>query len=117
MGNVREDVINDIPRGTRISIILKEDCKEYLNSTKLQGLIKQYSEFISFPIKLWLADEVDVQVVDDQMTQKRQEFENKKAKEEGREPTKVEKVMKTEWDKEWKVASMNDSKPIWQRSP
>jgi heat shock protein beta len=111
------DEDSDLVRGTRISLQLKDECKDYLNTTKLQGLIKQYSEFIAFPIKLWIADDIDKQVQDDEMTKKRQEFEDKKANEEGREPTKVEPVMKTQWDKEWKFSVMNDSKPIWQRNP
>merc|ERR1712157_128757 len=114
---VFEDDSETLVRGTRISLRLKDDCKEYLNTLKLQGLVKQYSEFITFPIKLWLDDDVDTQVVDYEMTTKRQTFENKKAKEEGREPTKVEKVMKTEWEKNWKFATVNESQPIWQRNP
>jgi heat shock protein beta len=114
---VFEDDSETLVRGTRISLQLKDDCKEYLNTLKLQGLVKQYSEFITFPIKLWLDDDVDTQVVDDEMTTKRQTFEDKKAKEEGREPIKVETVMKTEWKKAWKYASMNETKPIWQKSP
>merc|ERR1719321_1721307 len=51
------------------------------------------------------------------MTKKRQNFEYKKAKEENREPVKVEPVVKTEWEKEWKSALVNDSKPLWQKSP
>jgi heat shock protein beta len=68
----------DLVRGTRISLQLKDECKDYLNTIKLQGLIKQYSEFIAFPIKLWIADDIDKQVQDDEMTKKRQEFEDKK---------------------------------------
>jgi heat shock protein beta len=112
---VYEDVTEDIVRGSRITLELKDDCLHYLDTVKLQGLIKQYSEFIAFPIKVWVADDVDRQVVDKDMTIKRQQFEDNKAKDERRQPIKVEPVMKTEWKKEWKFTLMNDSKPIWQR--
>jgi HSP90 family molecular chaperone len=41
-----------ISRGTRITLHLKEDAWEYADEKKLAALIKQYSEFIAFPIKL-----------------------------------------------------------------
>lgn len=50
---VREDESQDLPRGTRITLHLKEDAAELADAAKLGSLIKQYSEFIQFPIKLW----------------------------------------------------------------
>lgn len=50
---IREDESADVPRGTRITLHLKEDAKELADPAKLGNLIKQYSEFIQFPIKLW----------------------------------------------------------------
>ena len=43
----------DLKRGTRITLFLKEDSKELADDKKLGSLIKQYSEFIQFPIRLW----------------------------------------------------------------
>lgn len=40
-------------RGTRIVLHLKEDAGDMADYKKLQQLIKQYSEFIQFPISLW----------------------------------------------------------------
>lgn len=39
--------------GTRIELSLKEDCDEYLEDYKLRELLKKYSDFVNFPIKLW----------------------------------------------------------------
>ena len=50
---MREDEAKDLPRGTRITLHLKGDATELADATKLGNLIKQYSEFIQFPIKLW----------------------------------------------------------------
>ena len=50
---LREDSGEKLSRGTRITLHLKEDAHDLADDKKLAGLIKQYSEFISFPIKLW----------------------------------------------------------------
>lgn len=41
-------------RGTELRIFLKEECQEYLDEAKLQELVGKYSEFINFPIYLWV---------------------------------------------------------------
>lgn len=43
-------------RGTRIVLHLKEESGEMADYKKLQQLIKQYSEFIQFPISLWVME-------------------------------------------------------------
>ncbi len=51
---IREDIDGEpLTRGTRVTLHLKEDAAEYASDKKLGSLIKQYSEFIAFPIKLW----------------------------------------------------------------
>ena len=44
---------DDLGRGTKIVLSLKEDCLEFLEEERLKGLIKRYSEFITFPIYLY----------------------------------------------------------------
>ncbi|MFH0784422.1 MAG: molecular chaperone HtpG [Pseudomonadota bacterium] len=47
--------ISEIPglrRGTKIIIELKDDAKDYVQKWKIESIIKQYSSFVSFPIKL-----------------------------------------------------------------
>lgn len=39
-------------RGTKIIVELKDDAKEYVEKWKIESIIKQYSAFVSFPIKL-----------------------------------------------------------------
>jgi molecular chaperone HtpG len=41
-----------IRRGTKIVIDLKDDCTEYSDAEKIKGIITQYSNFVSFPIKV-----------------------------------------------------------------
>jgi heat shock protein beta len=109
---VLEDSVRDIERGTRITLQIRDDSSEYFDTLRIRSLIAQYSEFIAFPIKLWLSDENECQVEDTKMTYKRQSFENKKAYQEGRRPFRVEPVYKTRWQKEWKYTVVNACKPI-----
>ena len=44
-----------IRRGTKIILSLKEDAHEFANHTRIKSIIKRYSSFVSFPIKV--ADE------------------------------------------------------------
>ena len=44
--------MNGLHRGTKIIIELKDDAKEYAQKYKIETIIKQYSAFVSFPIKL-----------------------------------------------------------------
>ncbi len=39
-------------RGTEIILTLKEDAKEFLNKYKLETIIKKYSDFVGFPIRI-----------------------------------------------------------------
>jgi len=45
-----------IRRGTSITLTLKEDCFHYADPTVIKGIIKRYSSFVPFPIKV--GDEV-----------------------------------------------------------
>ena len=55
---VREEPASSLERGTRITLHLKPDALELADDKKLGALIKQYSEFIAFPIKLWAVESV-----------------------------------------------------------
>lgn len=51
---------NTLGRGSRVSIHLKTENHEFLEEKTLTELIKKYSEFINFPIKLKTFKKVDV---------------------------------------------------------
>ena len=59
---MREEPASSLERGTRITLHLKPDALELADDKKLGALIKQYSEFIAFPIKLWAVESVPEQV-------------------------------------------------------
>lgn len=42
----------DLPRGTKITLELKDDAKEFAQESTIEHIIKRYSSFVSFPIEL-----------------------------------------------------------------
>lgn len=62
----RDTTGESIGRGTRIILHLKEDQQEYLEERKIKDLVKKHSEFISYPISLWVEKTVDKEVEDDE---------------------------------------------------
>uniref|UniRef100_A0A0C9S9G4 TSA: Wollemia nobilis Ref_Wollemi_Transcript_893_3041 transcribed RNA sequence n=1 Tax=Wollemia nobilis TaxID=56998 RepID=A0A0C9S9G4_9CONI len=96
------DPENLIPRGTKITLFLKPDDKyDYTNPERIESLVKNYSQFVSFPIYTWKEKSQTKEVEDDSVEV--QEGEKKKTK------TVTEKY----WD--WELA--NETKPLWMRNP
>ncbi|KAH8063044.1 heat shock protein 81 [Aureococcus anophagefferens] len=52
-------------RGTRIVLTMKEDMAEYLEERRLKDLVKKHSEFVGFPIKLYVEKTQEKEVTDD----------------------------------------------------
>ncbi|KAJ3048375.1 hypothetical protein HK097_010632 [Rhizophlyctis rosea] len=110
---------NTLGRGTQIIIHLKDDELEFLETDRLSGLVKKYSEFINFPIYLWTTrtetEEVPIEEEEkpsDKAETENEEVEDVSDKEEAQKP-KTKTITKTVAD--WEL--MNTNKPIWTRSP
>ena len=56
---VRRDASDDLTRGTKIILKLKDDQLEFLEERKLKELVKKHSEFIGFPIELYCEKKED----------------------------------------------------------
>ncbi len=67
-----------------VTLFLKEDAAELADPVRLARLIKQYSQFISFPIKLYQSTKQPVKVEDVEATKKKREAEAAKAAAEGK---------------------------------
>merc|ERR1712151_166378 len=107
-----------IGRGTRLTLHMKEDMSEYLEESRLKDLVKKHSEFIGFPIKLYIEKTTEKEVTDDEDDEDDDENEDKpkvedvdeeEAKKEKK--TKKKKEVSHEWD------HLNGMKPIWMRKP
>ncbi|AEA38662.1 heat shock protein (nucleomorph) [Cryptomonas paramecium] len=90
----------ELKRGTKVTLSLKEDQLEYLEERRLKELVKKHSEFINYPINLWVEKEVEKEVEVSEENQKE-------------EPKKTKKIK--EITHEWQF--LNKSKPIWTRKP
>lgn len=76
---IKPDTSEPLQRGTRVVLHLKEDAQELADPVRLAKLIKQYSQFISFPIKLYSSRKEPKKVLDEEATKRKQEAEDKKA--------------------------------------
>jgi molecular chaperone HtpG len=87
-GDFEVDAITRAPRGTSITLHLREDAQDYLSAWKLKSLVGKYSDHISLPILL-------------------QKEEWKESEEEG----KPGEMVKTD---EWET--VNQAAALWSRS-
>nr|AAM19795.1 At2g04030/F3C11.14 [Arabidopsis thaliana] len=98
------DPDNILRRGTQITLYLREDDKyEFAESTRIKNLVKNYSQFVGFPIYTWQEKSRTIEVEEDEPVKEGEEGEPKKKK-----TTKTEKY----WD--WELA--NETKPLWMRN-
>lgn len=107
-------------RGTRVTLHLKDDALEYIEEDKIKNLVKKYSEFINYPISLYLSHSVDEEVPIDEPDTEGQvhleegdveiKTEEEKEATEDTEP-KFKTVTKQVWD--WEL--INEIKAIWLR--
>merc|ERR1711998_8905 len=114
----------DYGRGTRICLHMKEDMGEYLEERRLKDLVKKHSEFIGFPIKLYVEKTTEKEVEDDDDDEEEEEDAKKDDDEEDgpkiedvseEDDKKKEKKMKKikEASHDWE--ELNGQDPIWMR--
>lgn len=136
---------NTLKRGTQIVLHLKEDAIEYVEQDKIKELVRRYSQFINYPIYLWVTKDVTKQIdeadYDDDIntyqdpTEEEIEKDIKKAEEEKKQKDDVEVTeesddaekddekekapeepkKKTITETIWTWDLVNDAKAIWLR--
>jgi len=105
--------------GTRLILQMKDDALEYLEPSKLESLLMNYSEFIEFPISVWKEKTEYVKVVDEEAEAKAKEEDvsSEEKDDEGDDVKPKEPKMKTVPKTTEAYEQMNTNKPIWLRAP
>jgi len=120
---VTADVADNLTRGTKIILYMKEDQREYLEEKRVKDIIKKHSQFIGYPISLHVEKEREKEIEDDE----EDEEEDKEDKPEDDDKPKVEdldddseekaKKKKTIKEKYIELEELNKTKPLWTRNP
>jgi molecular chaperone HtpG len=114
---IRKDVDGEqLGRGTKITLYLKEDQLHIMEESKLRELIKTHSEFINYPISIWVEKTEEKEVSDDEVVEETKpdgDVEEVVDEEKETKPKKTKKI--TEVSSEWSLT--NKQKPIWTRQP
>ncbi|KAM9703948.1 heat shock protein HSP 90-alpha [Menidia menidia] len=132
---VKIDNSEPLGRGTVVILHLKDDQTEYLEEKRIKEIVKKHSQFIGYPITLFVEKERDKEVSDDEAEE---EVEKEKDKEEDEEKDEdkpeIEDVGSDEEhdhdkcsDKKKKKKKikekyideeeLNKTKPLWTRNP
>merc|ERR1712193_259124 len=115
-----EPVHGEVKRGTKVICYLKEDQSEFLEERRLKDLVKKHSEFIGFPIELYVEKSKEKEVTDSEEDEEEKKDEDKEGdepkieevdeeKEEKKKKTKKVKEVSHEWEQ------LNKNKPLWMR--
>jgi len=111
----------EIKRGTKIVCFLKEDQTEFLEERRLKDLVKKHSEFIGFPIELYVEKSSEKEVTDSDAEEEKkdeekegdepkiEEVDEEKEKEEKKKKTKKVKEVTHDWEQ------LNKNRPLWMR--
>ena len=122
---IRPSTDEPLGRGTKIILHIKSDQEDVLEERTIRDLVKKHSEFIGFPIRLWVEKTTEEEVPEDEEEEKKEEKKEEPKEEEESEEPKVEEVTEEEATKEKKMKKvkkvthewdvLNKQKPIWMR--
>ncbi|KAI7799528.1 Heat shock protein HSP 90-alpha 1 [Triplophysa rosa] len=124
---VRPDLGEPIGRGTKVILHLKEDQSEYVEEKRVKEVVKKHSQFIGYPITLFVEKEREKEV-DLEEGEKEEEVaagddaDKPKIEDLGADEDEDSKDGKNKRKKKVKekytdVQELNKTKPLWTRNP
>eukprot|EP00762_Andalucia_godoyi_P005658 ANDGO_06452.mRNA.1 Heat shock protein 81-3 len=108
-----------LTRGSMLILHMKEDQADYNDEKKVRDLVKKHSEFIGYPIYLFVKKTVEKEVEEEEAAEEKKpegdeaKIEDVTDAEEKKEKKSKKKVSETEE----KFEHLNTAKPIWTRDP
>uniref|UniRef100_A0A8C1TBP5 Heat shock protein 90, alpha (cytosolic), class A member 1, tandem duplicate 1 n=1 Tax=Cyprinus carpio TaxID=7962 RepID=A0A8C1TBP5_CYPCA len=129
---VKVDNSEPIGRGTKVILHLKEDQTEYIEERRIKEIVKKHSQFIGYPITLFVEKERDKEVSDDEAEAEEEKEKEKEEKDEDK--PEIEDVGSDDEDHDDKSSDkkkkkkkikekyidqeeLNKTKPLWTRNP
>jgi len=127
----KDDSGEDLGRGTKITCYLKDDQLDYLEESRIKELVRKHSEFINYPISLYVEKTVSKEVEEEE-GEGEDEVEEETVPCETDEPKidevtdedlanieKTQKTTKTKTVEEvvTEFILLNTQKPIWSKKP
>merc|ERR1712058_214333 len=103
-----EMVHGEVKRGTKIILTLKEDQSEFLEERRLKDLVKKHSEFVGFPIELYVEKSNEKEVTDSEEDEEEEE-EDKEGEE-----RKIEEVDEAEKETKKKTKKVKEVTHDWE---
>ncbi|XP_040268710.1 heat shock protein HSP 90-alpha-like [Bufo bufo] len=127
---VRLDNGEPMGRGTKVILHMKEDQTEYLEEKRIKEVVKKHSQFIGYPITLYVEKQREKEISDDEGEEQITEMKDVENKDEkpkiedvgsdeeedektGGKKKKTKKIKEKYIDQE----ELNKTKPIWTRNP
>jgi len=129
---VKTDSGPSIGRGTQVVLHLKEDQCEYCEEKRIKEVVKKHSQFIGYPITLFVEKTREKEVELEDPDAKVEELKDDAAGAEGKDAPKIEDVgsdededskgeknmrMYKKKEKYMDIQELNKTKPIWTRNP
>uniref|UniRef100_A0A8C9VWD6 Heat shock protein 90, alpha (cytosolic), class B member 1 n=1 Tax=Scleropages formosus TaxID=113540 RepID=A0A8C9VWD6_SCLFO len=111
---VKVDHGEPIGRGTKVVLHLKEDQTEYIEEKRIKEIVKKHSQFIGYPITLFVKEEKTEKEEDKEDREDKPKIEDVGSDDEEDNKDKKKKKIKEKYiDQE----ELNKTKPIWTRNP
>uniref|UniRef100_A0A8B9JCE0 Heat shock protein 90, alpha (cytosolic), class A member 1, tandem duplicate 1 n=1 Tax=Astyanax mexicanus TaxID=7994 RepID=A0A8B9JCE0_ASTMX len=111
---VKPDNGESIGRGTKVILHLKEDQSEYTEEKRIKEVVKKHSQFIGYPITLFVKKEEEVPAAEDKDKPKIEDVGSDEDEDSKDNKNKRKKKVK---EKYIDAQELNKTKPIWTRNP